>query len=150
LSGRPSTARHVGPGTYGPGDSIVMSKSKSVAQDRGFGTSGQNKLKKKFTDPGPGHYSLGHQRTSVGSGFPMGNRSNLADEKNVPGPGSHLDPTFNAYKQKGSDGVTMKFRPKNSSIVGNNAKNPGPAHYSTAGDLSRQGKGTEMGKSQRS
>ena len=31
LSGRPSTARHVGPGTYGPGDSIAMSKSKSVA-----------------------------------------------------------------------------------------------------------------------
>jgi len=82
----------------------------------------------------------------MGSGFPMGARSNLADEKNTPGPGSHLDPTFNAYKQHGSDGVTMKFRPKNSSMA-LNAKNPGPAHYTTAGDLGRQGKGTEMGKS---
>ena len=67
--------------------------------------------------------------------------------KNTPGPGAHLDPSFNSYNMKGSNAVTMKFRPKNTSLA-RNPSDPGPAHYTPAGEMGKAiDKGTRMGTS---
>jgi hypothetical protein len=88
LEVNPTTAKHVGPGSYNSKNDF---KAGSRKQDTGFGTAGLDMQTKSAMAlkrvPGPGAYTLEFEAGDKGVSIGKEKRKLVSDEDKTPGPG---------------------------------------------------------------